>query len=380
MWRMGTRWDWCCPYCLSLLLFVSVSIVVVPTMSAGIMIVDRPSGRHNIIVNFGDSNSDTGGIVAGTGLPIGLPHGITFFHRGTGRLGDGRLILDFICEHLNLSYLSPYLDSLEPNFTSGVNFAVSGATTLPEFVPFVLDVQVRQFIRFRNRSLELLSLGWKKLVDEHGFTDAVYIIDIGQNDLLLALYASNLTYSPVAEKIPTFLQEIKLAIQSIYEYGGRKFWVHNTGPLGCAPKELALHPHDDADLDRIGCLQVHNRAAKTFNKGLLALCNNMRSILKNAVVVYVDLYSIKYHLFNNYKDYGFENPLMACCGYGGPPNNYNAKATCGQPGYSICSNVSRSIIWDGVHYTEAANHLVSASILSGRYSKPRVMLQQLWRS
>lgn len=62
-------------------------------------------------------------------------------------------------EHLNLSYLSPYLDSLAPNFPSGVNFAVSGAMTLPQFVPFVLDVQVCQFIRFKNRSIELQKTG-----------------------------------------------------------------------------------------------------------------------------------------------------------------------------------------------------------------------------
>lgn len=62
-------------------------------------------------------------------------------------------------EHLKLSYLSPYLVSLAPNFTSGVNFAVAGAMTLPQFVPFQLDVQVRQFVHFKNRSLELLSLG-----------------------------------------------------------------------------------------------------------------------------------------------------------------------------------------------------------------------------
>lgn len=62
-------------------------------------------------------------------------------------------------EELKLSYLSPYLESLAPNFTSGVNFAVSGATTLPQFVPFALDIQVRQFIHFKNRSLELQSLG-----------------------------------------------------------------------------------------------------------------------------------------------------------------------------------------------------------------------------
>lgn len=55
--------------------------------------------------------------------------------------------------------------------------------------------------------------GSRNLITEMGFHDAIYMIDIGENDLLLALYASNLTYLPVREKIPSFLAEIKLAIQ-----------------------------------------------------------------------------------------------------------------------------------------------------------------------
>ncbi|KAL7590630.1 hypothetical protein Lser_V15G41455 [Lactuca serriola] len=321
----------------------------------------RPAIR---IINFGDSNSDTGGVLAGAGLPIGLPHGITFFHKGTGRFGDGRLIIDFFCEHLKLSYLSPYLESLAPNFTSGVNFAVAGAMTLPQFVPFQLDVQVRQFVHFKNRSLELLSLGSGNFINEDGFRSAVYMIDIGQNDLLVALYAANLSYAPVAAKIPSFIAEIKLAVQTLYQYGGRKFWIHNTGPLGCAPKELALHAHNATDLDKIGCFRVHNDLAKLFNKGLHKMCKELRSLLKDAVIVYVDVYTIKYNLFAEPSKYGFVEPFKACCGYGGPPNNYNVKATCGQPGYSICNNVTSAIVWDGVHYTEAANSVVAATILS----------------
>ncbi|KAJ9547575.1 hypothetical protein OSB04_020118 [Centaurea solstitialis] len=339
------------------------------------MLFGISASTRRVLINFGDSNSDTGGVLAGAGLPIGLPHGITFFHRGTGRLGDGRLILDFFCEHLKLSYLSPYLDSLAPNFTSGVNFAVAGAMTLPQFVPFQLDVQVRQFVRFKNRSLELLSLGGSgNFINQDGFHRALYMIDIGQNDLLVALYASNLTYAPVAAKIPSFIAEIKLAIQNLYESGGRKFWIHNTGPLGCAPKELALHVHNETDVDSVGCFRVHNDLAKLFNKGLRRMCKELKQALKHVTIVYVDIYTIKYNLFATPSKYGFVQPFKACCGSGGPPNNYNVKATCGQPGYEICNNVTSAIVWDGVHYTEAANRVVADTILS----MPSLKLDRFW--
>lgn len=44
------------------------------------------------------------------------------------------------------------------------------------------------------------------------------MIDIGQNDLLQALYGSNLTYTTVVEKIPPMLLEIKKAIQVLVSF------------------------------------------------------------------------------------------------------------------------------------------------------------------
>ena len=59
-----------------------------------------------VIFNFGDSNSDTGGMAAVNGMNLNLPEGRTFFRRPTGRLSDGRLVIDFICESSPL--LPPY--------------------------------------------------------------------------------------------------------------------------------------------------------------------------------------------------------------------------------------------------------------------------------
>lgn len=71
---------------------------------------------------------------------------------------------------------------------------------------------------------------------------------------------------------------------------------------------------------------------------------------------------------------GFENPLMACCGSGGAPYNYNPNITCGQQGFNVCNEVagSKYVSWDGVHYTEAANAFFTSKILSTAFSTPPI--------
>lgn len=93
-------------------------------------------------------------------------------------------------------------------------------------------------------------------------------------------------------------------MQTIHENGGRNFWIHNTGPLGCLPQKLSLFNKDNRELDRYGCLKSFNDAAEAFNDGLYALCEEMRSELKNATIVHVDMYTIKYDLFANSTTYG----------------------------------------------------------------------------
>lgn len=47
------------------------------------------------IFNFGDSNSDTGGLASSL-LEPPPPYGETFFRRPARRFSDGRLIIDFL--------------------------------------------------------------------------------------------------------------------------------------------------------------------------------------------------------------------------------------------------------------------------------------------
>jgi len=62
---------------------------------------------------------------------------------------------------------------------------------------------------------------------------------------------------------------------------------------------------------------------------------------------------------------------MACCGHGGPPYNYHHFKACMSAEMQLCDVGARFASWDGVHFTEAANAIVAAKVLSGDLSTPR---------
>ncbi|XP_016496974.1 GDSL esterase/lipase At1g09390-like [Nicotiana tabacum] len=330
--------------------------------------VDSQCNGSLVIVNFGDSNSDTGGYVIVRGMIGQLPKKHTISHDLAGRMCDGRLVIDFLCESVKNGYLTPFMESMGKNFTNGVNFAIAGSKTLPASDSFNLKIQIAQFHRFRSLSLELFDKGNGNLLGDEDLRNALYTIDIGQNDLDGVFGA--LSYEKAILKIPDFIFEIETAIKEIYEEGGKNFWVHNTGPIGCLPKSLATYNKYKDDYDEHGCLISLNEGAKIFNDKLYLLCEKLRDEMKNITIVYLDVYSIKYDLIANSSNYGFVNPLMACCGYGGPPYNYESNNKCGQGNYTICEDRSKYISWDGAHYTEEANAAVASKILSTNYSTP----------
>lgn len=80
--------------------------------------------------------------------------------------------------------------------------------------------------------------------------------------------------------------------------------MHNTGPLGCLPQKLSWGRKKNIALDQNGCLLPLNNAAQEFNAQLSALCNELRSELKDATIVYTDIYTIKNDLIANHTKYG----------------------------------------------------------------------------
>ncbi|KAI9078053.1 hypothetical protein K1719_039978 [Acacia pycnantha] len=329
--------------------------------------------RVPALYNFGDSNSDTGAVYAAF-AGVHPPSGESFFGNLSGRLCDGRLLIDFLTEELKLPYLSAYLNSLGSNYRHGANFAVGGASIRPGgFSPFDLGVQTAQFKQFKygakvlyNRTEPPFKSGLPR-PDE--FSKALYTFDIGQNDLGYGFQHGS--EAQVRSSIPNILETFHQAVQQLYSEGARIFWIHNTGPSGCLPSRVLYYKPKQGNLDANGCIKSQNEIAQEFNRQLKEQVFELKKKMPLAKFTYVDVYSAKYQLISDAKKQGFVSPLLSCCGSLNCGTQVTVNGTVyGKP----CKNPSQHVIWDGAHYSQAANLWVAKRILSGSFSEPPVSI------
>lgn len=336
------------------------------------------------IFNFGDSTSDTGGIHVSfpfRTLSEHFPYGETFFHRPVNRYSDGRLLIDFLAQGLGKSFLSPFLQSVDSNFTEGVNFASSGATAKSIFFisPFSLNIQVNQFKVFKEQvSTVLEKKGLRNYLPRmNAFKDGLYIIQIGGNDFSYAYMKLKMNAQQIKSYLPGVVNSITNAVKELYEEGAQTIWVMDVGPQGCIPFVLTKYPYMQADLDEHGCARPYNEAVLFYNGLLKAQLTLLQEQLPGSTVVYVDTYDIQYSLIQDAKRYGFEYTTRACCGVGGQ-HNYDYGVQCGSSNHVhgqfltalSCVDPSLYVNWDGVHLTDHANQVLARQILSGSYFHP----------
>lgn len=128
--------------------------------------------------------------------------------------------------------------------------------------------------------------------------------------ILLVIYYTCLAYEFMSKNSGApliyvlFLFFLGVKSQTLYSNGSRNFWIHGTGALGCLPQKLAIPRKNDSDLDQYGCLKTYNRAAVAFNAALGSLCDELSAQMKDATLVYTDLFPIKYGLVANHTKYG----------------------------------------------------------------------------
>ncbi|KAK9751147.1 hypothetical protein RND81_02G245400 [Saponaria officinalis] len=286
------------------------------------------------------------------------------------------------------------MDGLEGKYKHGANFAVGGTTITPVdgdtyalgLTPISLNLQLLQFYHLKSRVTELhkqdeTSVFENRLPKPEDFSKALYTFDIGQNDiaLLIALTSEDRVFQSLHDLIDRFSP----SIEQLHELGARRFVILNIGPMGCLPMYVERYPADSKIFDDNGCIKSHNEVAKEYNRLLKARVSLLRTKLEGSSIEYVDMYSAKYGLITNAKRYGFVDPLKQCCEDCMKGDEHYWTRTVAElikeevP--TACENPSKYISWDGMHYSDAANHWIARHIFDGSAEDPLVKLSNITR-
>ncbi|EFJ19610.1 hypothetical protein SELMODRAFT_110185 [Selaginella moellendorffii] len=349
---------------------------------------------HRVVFQFGDSLSDAGNSLLafpglnGSGI-LGLPpYGETFFKRATGRVTDGRLIIDFLASGMGVPFLDPYLDKASANFVYGANFATVGATALsirdfyrkrnimPRRPTFSFDTQLQWFHSFQEQALMNGSSAYS-VPNLRQFREALYVIgEIGGNDYAM-LHGSGVDFLDIIKFfVPRVVHEIEETIRELYQAGARNFLVINVPIQGCNVRSLATADWSKEEMDELGCLARFNEVGYRHKFLLERMVRKLRDELPGSAFATGDFLGITKKIFENYKHYGFTHRFEACCGI------YNATTTvdCGESVFvngariqgPTCDDPSQYIFWNDNHFTEHFYEIVANAFLSGEFLDPPI--------
>ncbi|CAO2191029.1 unnamed protein product [Urochloa humidicola] len=350
-----------------------VAVVVVAAVSAA-----AAEGGGSVcfrrVFAFGDSLTDTGNFLLSVPDDFpdparNLPYGQTFFGRPSGRYSDGRNLLDFFAEAFGLPFVPPYLGG--GDFEYGANFAVGGATALdgsffrergvePTWTPHSLGEQMQWFKKLLS-SIAPLETERSDIMSNSLF----FVGEVGGNDYN-HLIVRDKSLDELHELVPHVVGAISSAITDLISLGAKKLVVPGNFPSGCVPLYLSIFPSQKEDYydEQTGCIKWLNEFAEHHNRMLQEELEKLRNLYPDVTIIYADYYGASLNIFQAPLKFGFTVPLNSCCG-SDAPYNCSPSVLCGRPGSTVCSDPSKYISWDGLHFTEASYKVVIQGVLGG---------------
>lgn len=291
------------------------------------------------IVVFGTSLSDSGNAFALRGAtstppdyrldPLLVPGAP--YARGGLHFSNGATWVEQLARSLGLA------GSVRPAFASEspkpTNYAVGGARAYADGKNVNLGDQVQAF-----------------LTDVGGVapSDALYVIEMGGNDIRDAIVAFQTGGFPAAQPVlQQALASIAQNIQVLYGAGAREFLVW-------LPPNLALTPAI-RNLERVspGAAQLATALTQAFNGGLNGVLTQL-STIPDITIRRLNAYALLTDIVADPPTYDLNNVTEACV----TPNV--APFSCDHP--------DEYLFWDGIHPTRAVHAIVAsaAALLLGQ--------------
>ncbi|RAL40388.1 hypothetical protein DM860_006458 [Cuscuta australis] len=341
---------------------------------------------------FGDSLVDAGNnnyLVDSLAKANYVPYGLDF--RGpTGSFSNGKTIVDFLGDLLELPVLPAYADpsATGKNVLKGINYASAAAGILNEtgrtFVltsifsvihslfcnifcflicfihacmqgdRFTFSQQIENFQRTLKYQLQ------KEMREEEliGYLNkSLVVISIGSNDyvnnyLLPSLYSTSYTYNPT-NFADLLIEHFSKQLTVLHGLGLRKFLLGGIGPLGCIPNQLATQAAPQGQ-----CVSHVNDMVELFNSRLRDLIDQLNRDLVPSVFVYGNTFLAFSNIITNASTYGFVVKDQGCCGIS------KLQITC-LPFSVPCPDRTKYIFWDSFHPTQAVNQILAENAYSG---------------
>ncbi|KAI3819038.1 hypothetical protein L1987_12860 [Smallanthus sonchifolius] len=320
---------------------------------------------------FGDSLVDNGNnnflvTFARADMP---PYGIDSpSHRPNGRFSNGLNIPDVISEHLGSEPVLPYLspEMTDTKLLMGANFASAGIGILNDtgfqFAGVLrMPVQIAYFREYQQRISHLLGEKQaKELVNK-----ALVLVSLGGNDFVNNYYLIPFSARRQQYAVPNYvaflMSEYRKILMTLYESGVRRAILMGSGPLGCAPAELALHSSTGE------CATELQAAAELFEPHLVQMVQQVNAELGAHVFIAANTKLMNHNIITDPQAFGFENSKTACCGQG----PFNGLGLC-TPWSSLCENRDKYVFWDAFHPTERASRFIVEQMMNGadEYMRP----------
>ncbi|KAJ8439809.1 hypothetical protein Cgig2_029069 [Carnegiea gigantea] len=296
----------CCPMTITLPLRLSILLLLMVTTptEAGKL---PPNVTVPALFGFGDSIIDPGNnnhlmTLIKCNFP---PYGKDF--KGgipTGRFSNGKIPTDMLAEALSIKeYVAAYLDPnlKSEDLLSGVSFA-SGAcgydpltSKIASVIP--LSQQLEYFREYAEKAAQMVGDERAQYIISQG----VHIVVAGSDDIANTYFGT--PFRRVQYDVDSYtdlmLHSASQFIQELYNLGARKIAAFGAPPIGCVPSQRTLGGGIVRD-----CADAHNHAAQLFNSKLSAQVYSLASVLPNARLAYIDVYSPLYDIVQNPHKYG----------------------------------------------------------------------------